>query len=154
MIAAEELYKYCKKEKEEQQKVADFDSHEMRGDSQSPSNEIVESNDSSSEQDGDSDNSQEQPNENGSYGGTAQGDQTPVKSGGEESEPEVRTADSLEEKIRDLVGNDPYENTYVEVPQLNLDTVIGNNCIKIYLRNFNISILIWIISHKIFNLFI
>jgi len=126
LIAAEELYKYCKKEKEQQQKVADFDSHEQQGDSQSPANEIVETNDSTSEQDGESENSQPKEDE-GSYGGTAQGDQTPVKSGGEESEPEVRTADSLEEKIKDLVGNDPYENTYVEVPQLNLDTVIGKN---------------------------
>jgi hypothetical protein len=126
LIAAEFLYKYCKKEKEQQQKVADFDSHEMSGNSQSPSNEIVESNDSSSEQDGESDNSQPQEND-GSYGGTAQGDQTQVKSAGEEDEPEVRTADSLEEKIRDLVGNDPYENTYVQVPQVNLDTVIGKN---------------------------
>jgi hypothetical protein len=126
LIAAEELYKYCKKEKEQEQKVADFDSHEMKGDSQSPSNEMVETNDSSSEEEGDSNNSQPEEGD-GSYGGTAQGDQTPVKSGGEEREPEVRTADSLEEKIRDLVGNDPYENTYVEIPQLNLDTVIAKN---------------------------
>ena len=126
LIASEELYKYCKKEKEQEQKVADFDSHEMQGDSQSPANEIVESNDPSSEQDGESGNSQPQEND-GSYGGTAQGDQTQVNSGGENDEPEVRTANSLEEKIRDLVGNDPYENTYVQVPQLNLDTVIGNN---------------------------
>ena len=128
LIAAEELYKYCKKEKEQEQKVADFDSHEQQGgNSQSPSNEMVETNDSSSEQDGDSNNSQEQPDENGSYGGTAQGDQTQVNSGGENDEPEVRTADSLEEKIRDLVNSDSYENTYVEVPQLNLNTVIAKN---------------------------
>jgi hypothetical protein len=126
LIAAEELYKYCKKEKEQEQKVADFDSHEMKGDSQSPANEITESNESSSEEEGESNNSQPEDGE-GSYGGTAQGDQTPAKSGGEESEPEVRTADSLEEKLRDLVGNDPYDNTYVEIPQLNLDTVIGKN---------------------------
>jgi hypothetical protein len=126
LIAAEELYKYCKKEKEQQQKVADFDSHETQGNSQSPANEIAETNDSSSEQEGDSDNSQ--PKEDGgSYGGTAQGDQTPAISSGEESEPEVRTADSLEEKLRDLVGSDAYENTYVEVPQLNLNTIIGSN---------------------------
>jgi hypothetical protein len=126
LIAAEELYKYCKKEKEQQQKVADFDSHEQQGNSQSPSNEIVETNDSSSEQDGESDNSQPKEDD-GSYGGTAQGDQTPVNSSNDGDEPEVRTADSLEEKIRDLVGNDAYENTYVEVPQLNLDTVIAKN---------------------------
>ena len=126
LIAAEELYKYCKKEKEQQQKVADFDSHETQGNSQSPANEIVETNDSSSEQDGDSNNSQPKDDE-GSYGGTAQGDQTRVNSAVEESEPEVRTADSLEEKLLDLVGTDTYENTYVEVPKLNLDTVIGKN---------------------------
>jgi hypothetical protein len=126
LIAAEELYKYCKKEKEQQQKVADFDSHEMKGDSQSPANEITESNESSSEEEGESNNSQPKEDE-GSYGGTAQGDQTPSNSGGDESEPEVRTADSLEEKIRDLVNDNSYENTYVEVPQLNLDTVIGKN---------------------------
>jgi len=126
LIAAEELYKYCKKEKEQEQKVADFDSHEMQGNSQSPANEIVETNDSSSDEEGESENSQPKEDE-GSYGGTAQGDQTPVKSGGEQDEPEVRTADSLDEKIKDLVGNDSYENTYVEIPQLNLDTVIGKN---------------------------
>jgi len=124
LIAAEELYKYCKKEKEQEQKVADFDSHEMSGGSQSPANDMVETNDSSSEQEGDSDNSQPREDE-GSYGGTAQGDQTQVSSS--DDEPEVRTADSLEEKIRDLVGNDPYDSVYVEIPQLNLDTIIGNN---------------------------
>ena len=124
LIAAEELYKYCKKEKEQEQKVADFDSHEMSGGSQSPANDMVETNDSSSEQEGDSDNSQPREDE-GSYGETAQGDQTQVSSS--DDEPEVRTADSLEEKIRDLVGNDPYDSVYVEIPQLNLDTIIGNN---------------------------
>jgi len=126
LIAAEELYKYCKKEKEQQQKVAEFDSHETQGNSQSPASDFVESNDSSSEQEGESDNSSEKQSEE-SYGGTAQGDETPVKSSGEKEEPEVRTADSLEDKIRDLVGNDEYENVYVEVPQVNLDTIIGKN---------------------------
>jgi len=126
LIAAEELYKYCKEEKEQQQKVVDFDSHETQGNSQSPASDFVESNDSSSEQEGESDNSSEKESEE-SYGGTAQGDQTPVKSAGDKDEPEVRTANSLEDKIRDLVNNDGYENVYVEVPQVNLNTVIANN---------------------------
>jgi hypothetical protein len=126
LIAAEELYKYCKKEKEQEQKVVDFDSHQQQGNSQSPANEMVESTDSSSEQEGESENSQPKEDE-GSYGGTAQGDETPVSSKDEKDNPEVRTADSLDEKIRDLVGNSDYENTYVEIPQLNLDTVIASN---------------------------
>jgi hypothetical protein len=126
LIAAEELYKYCKKEKEQEQKVSDFDTHETQGNSQSPSNETVETNNSSSEQDGEGNNSQPEEGDS-SYGGTAQGDQTPIKSGGDSDEPEVRTVDSLEEKIQDLVSNDLFENTYVEIPKLNLDTVIGKN---------------------------
>ena len=127
LIAAEELYKYCKKEKEQHQKVADFDSHEMQGNSQSPSNDFVETNDSSSEEEGEGDKSQEQPGETDSYGGTAQGNETPVKSSDTQDEPEIRTADSLEDKIRDLVGNDGYDNVYIEIPQVNLDTVIAKN---------------------------
>ncbi len=126
LIAAEELYKYCKKEKEQQQKVSDFDSHETQGNSQSPASDFVETNDSSSEQEGESDNSSEKESSE-SYGGTAQGEETPVQSSETQDEPEVRTADSLEDKIRDLVGNDEYENVYVEVPQVNLDTIIGKN---------------------------
>jgi hypothetical protein len=125
LIAAEELYKYCKKEKEQQQKVADFDSHETQGNSQSPASDFVETNDSSSEQDRGTDNSQ--PQADPGEGGTAQGDQTPVKSSETKDEPEVRTADSLEDKIRDLVNDDGYENVYVEIPQVNLDTIIGKN---------------------------
>jgi len=127
LVAAEKLYQYCKNEKE-QQKVADFDSHETQGDSQSPANEIVDTNDSSSEQEGESDKSQENVGETDSHGRTAKGDQTQVNSADKEDDPEVRTADSLEEKIRDLVNNDShYENTYVEVPQVNLGTVIAKN---------------------------
>ena len=126
LIAAEELYKYCKKEKEQQQKVADFDSHETQGNSQSPASDFVETNDSSSEQEGESDKSSEKESSE-SYGGTAQGQETQVKSSGEKDEPEVRTADSLEDKIRDLVGNNLDENVYIEVPQVNLNTVIGKN---------------------------
>jgi len=126
LIAAEELYKHCKKEKENEQKVADFDSHEMSGNSQSPASEIVETNDSSSEEDGDSNNSSEKESEQ-SEGGPAQGDQTSAKSSENSDEPEVRTADSLEEKIRDLVNQDGFENVYLEVPQVNLSTVIASN---------------------------
>ena len=126
LIAAEELYKYCKKEKEQEQKVADFDSHETQGNSQSPASDFVETNDSSSEQEGGSDNSSENQSEE-SYGGTAQGDETPVKSSDTKDDPEVRTADSLEDKIQNLVNNDGYESVYVEIPQVNLNTIIAKN---------------------------
>ena len=127
LIAAEELYKYCKKEQQQQQKVADFDSHEQQGDSQTPASEIVESNEPSPEQDGEGNSDQDQPDPEQSHGGTAKGDETQVQSSMDEEEPEVRTVDSLEEKIKNLVHHDGYENAYVEIPSVNLDTIIGKN---------------------------
>ena len=125
LIAAEELYKYCKKEKEQRQKVSDFDSHQQQGNSTSASNEQVETEQSEEEEEGKSD--QVKPEESDGYGGTAQGDQTTVESANDEEEPKVLTADNLEDKIRDLVNNDGHENVYVEIPQVNLETVIGKN---------------------------
>ena len=125
LIAAEELYRYCKKEKE-QQKLPELNSHEQTGDSQSLTNQIAESNDPSSEQEGSNDYSQpEQSNNLNSE--NAQGDQVQNEVD-DEKEPEVKTAESLQDRIRDLVSNDFYENIYVELPNLNLDTVIASNC--------------------------
>ena len=121
LFAAKELYNYCKKEKEQQD-----NSQETQGDSQSPANEILESNDSSDDQEEGSDNSQSEQPSDESYGGTAQGDQIP-QSSNQQEDPEVRTVDSLESKIRDLVNVDGNENVYVEVPQVNLNTLIGKN---------------------------
>jgi hypothetical protein len=123
LIAAEELYKYCKKEKEQQQKVANFDSHENQGDATSPASENVETQSGEEEQEGQSDSSQPQETEDL---GNTQGDEVSTNPSQPE-EPEVRTVDNLESKIRELVNNDGNENVYVEVPQLNLDTVIGKN---------------------------
>ena len=122
LYAAEVLYKYCKKEKEQEQKVAEFDSHENQ--QGSTSGEQVEQSESEESEEGES--NQKQPEESGSYGGTAQGDQTDTSSE-QDSEPEVRTDDALREKIKDLVNENGYENVYVEIPKLNLETVIGKN---------------------------
>jgi len=122
LIAAEALYKYCKKEKEQEQKVADFDSHQQQGNSTSASTEQVETEQTEEEQEGES--SQPQQTEET---GTSQGEQSTVKNSENEKEPEVRTADNLEDKIRDLVSNDGIENVYVEIPKVDLETIIGKN---------------------------
>jgi hypothetical protein len=119
LVAAKELYNYCKKEKQEQEQ----ESQEAQGDSQSPSNEIKETSDSSSEQEDGSDNSQpQQTTETGDTPGD-QGSQSFTQ----QEEPEVRTAENLEDKIRELTNNDGRENVYVQIPQVNLDTVIAKN---------------------------
>jgi hypothetical protein len=122
LIAAEALYKYCKKEKEQKQKIANLDSLEQQNSSVSSGEQqsTVEE-DPNSEEEGESQSSQpEQSDETG----TSAGDQTSLQS---DDEPEVQTLDSLEDKIRDLVNMDGWENVYVEVPQVNLETIIGLN---------------------------
>lgn len=83
LIAAEELYKYCKKEKE-QQKIADSNNPETQGDSNSPASEIVEGQDSEESQEGESNSSQQQETDEN---GNTQGEQVSPTSGQQE-EPE------------------------------------------------------------------
>ena len=124
LIAAEELYKYCKKENEQQQKVADLDAHDQQSGSSTDGDQSVDMQQNpDSEEEGQTEKSAEpqegetdQPTQNG--GGITQ-------DMGEE--PEVRTAENLEDKIRDLVNNDGPDNVYVEIPQVNLETIIGKN---------------------------
>jgi hypothetical protein len=122
LIAAEELYKYCKKENEEQQKVADLDSHDQ-GESGNLGDDSQEMEHNKEEQ-SKSDSSQPQQSDES---GSSFGDQTTQDFGSPEEDPKVRTAESLEDKIRDLVNYQGQENVYVEIPQVNLETVIAKN---------------------------
>ena len=42
-------------------------------------------------------------------------------------EPEVKTAESLEERLQELVNHNGVENTYVEIPKVDLNTIIAKN---------------------------
>jgi len=112
LLAAEVLYKYCKKAQEEEK----VDEVEMPKQSGSGEKEQPEpSNDSSSEEsdidsDGDTDDSQ-----------------STISEPEESDEPEVNTADSLSDNLRELVSNCAQDNVYVEIPQVNLDTIIAKN---------------------------
>ena len=118
--AAEALYQYCKKEKEQEQKVSNFDSHETQDNSTSSTQQNVESGQSDDEKEEETNKPESEQNENAPQGGP---DIIPDKG----EEPEVKTASNLEDKIRDLVNDDGYENVYVEIPQVDLETVIGKN---------------------------
>jgi len=127
LIAAKELYKYCKKKKEEEKKIENKETPKQQSDSQSPASNIVEGDDSPSDQEENDSSSQNTEN---SSGQSVDGDQIEMEnSAGDSYEPEIRTADSLEEKLRNLVKEDAWENVYVEVTKLNLDTVIAKNSV-------------------------
>jgi hypothetical protein len=126
LIAAEALYKYCKQKQQEETKTP-IDNLEAQdsGANQQPASDFTD------QQEGENDQ-QEQPGETGSYGGTAEkNDQQQSKNtqegGGKDEDLEVKTMDSLEEALKDLVNPDSFENVYLELPQLNLDRVIVPN---------------------------
>ena len=112
---AEELYLFCKKEKEEKIDDTEMPSNEMGGESDQPASELEEQQSSSGEGFGDS---QEQtPMPEADQSATA-----PLT-----DEPEVQTADALESNLQDLVEADGWENVYVELPQVDLKYIIAKN---------------------------
>jgi hypothetical protein len=124
LIASEALYKYCKQKQQEEVKINldNLESQDSGADNQ-PSPDITD------QQQGEND----QP-ESGASDGSASGETTPEmgdntqKQGGEvDEDPEVKTMESLEEALKDLVNNDGYENVYLEIPQLDLKKIIVSN---------------------------
>ena len=123
LVAAEALYKYCKQKQQEETKISldNLESQQSGADNQPAS-------DFSDQQEGESE--QEQPGETDSYGGTAEQDQqsTSTNQGGEKDEdPEVKTMESLEEALKNLVNNSGPENVYLELPKLDLKKLIVPN---------------------------
>jgi hypothetical protein len=118
--AAEVLYKYCKQKQQEETKI-NLDSHE----SQQSGSGSTSASDFSDQQEGENEAETESGDDSNQSGGeskTIQGEM-----GGEDYEPEVKTAQSLEDALKDLVNQDGWENTYVEIPKLNVKQIIVNN---------------------------
>ena len=118
--AANELYQYCKDQQEkEKEKLADMPQQSQGGGST-----------------GNSDSSEESESEGDATEGASSGQQESTSKGQSpgngsterfDEEPEVKTADSLESNLKDLINSNAVSNTYVELPQLNLETVIAKN---------------------------
>jgi hypothetical protein len=127
--AAEALYKYCKQKQQEETKV-NLDSHENQ-----QSGDNAPASDFSDDQEGETDQLQMEGfdgsgssfNDTKQESSQIQNNQIENNQGGEISEPEVKTADNLEEALKDLVNQNAYENVYVEIPKLNVDQIIVNN---------------------------
>ena len=122
LIAAEELYKYCKQKQQEETKTPMDDLESQTSGSQQPASDF------SDQQEGENEESEESNSD--SVESENQSQDTPESSidGSKgEDDPEVKTMDSLEEALKNLVNEDGYENTYIEIPEVNLDTVIASN---------------------------
>tara|TARA_A100001201_G_scaffold73146_2_gene66605 strand:+ start:1158 stop:3323 length:2166 start_codon:yes stop_codon:yes gene_type:complete len=118
LIAAEALYKFCKKNKEDE-KLNDIPTPPQNsGNSNSEESEETNENPGKSEGSGDSEEKSDSKNPSS--------DSPEVVF---QDEPEVSTANNLEENLLDLVDTNSFdrENVYLEIPKLNLQTVIAPN---------------------------
>jgi len=118
LIAAEELYKYCKRAQEDQVKT-NLDNLEAQqsGANNQPASDFTD------QQKGENDQHETEGSEN-----SPSSDATTSEMGGEKNEePEVKTMESLEEALKDLVNNSSPENVYLELPDLDLKKVIVSN---------------------------
>jgi len=122
---SEELYNYCKQQQEMKTKTDDLQvqGNQDQGEDQSETDSQEESvpnvpNGTNEEpESNESDKFDPQESEDGeSYGGTENDD-----------EPEVTTAQSLEDALKDLASNEGWENVYLELPKLNLNKIIVPN---------------------------
>ena len=126
LLAAKALHTYCKEQLNTNTKT-EMDSLESQsgGDSEQIENQqSTEQTDSemtgdsspsaSESQETDETEESEEPEEGGSSGGIS-------------NDVEIKTADSLEQAIKELASMDGYENVYVEIPKLDLKKVIVPN---------------------------
>ena len=109
--AAKILYEYCKEEVNQEQQTQKNE-EEGDGEMEIPNN--------SSDLETEEVDGQEVDDE------TPDAEPTPPVAE-EEKEPEVQTAESLESHLQDLVRENAVENVYLEVPDLNLDSIIATN---------------------------
>ena len=126
LIAAQELYKFCK----DQQQDLQSQSASVQSNGQQ-SSEQQEQGDQEQEQSSSNEGSsldREDQEEGGEVTPDVQKSTTKNPQGGKDQDPEIRTVDSLEESIRDLVNQHSAENTYVEIPDsLDIGAVIAKN---------------------------
>ena len=136
--AAEVLYKYCKES--EQEVISPQNAHAPNSNSQGNGeqedlNQQTNNSANTVQNSDDFDNDQTQPSEEQSDGGKESegtGSQPQQKdeqgvSKESESDPEVKTVQSLEESLKELVSQSDMENFYVEIPELDLSSVVISN---------------------------
>lgn len=124
--AAEVLYNYCNQKHQEETKI-DFPSPQNQEDGGSGQGNFDfgenSQGDNGQSDDNDSDNSNsdgesQQQHNNQPVGG---------QQGAEDSKPEVKTMDSLEDALKQLVNSSGHENVYLELPKLDLKKVVVSN---------------------------
>ena len=125
--AAKVLYEYCTQKQEEQTKLPSLDNHEQSpgsgvGDKTEEQQELFPE----EEGEGGEDKQQTSGSEQQTQGKKFDNQDT-QPTGGDHADPDVKTMSSLEESLKELVNNNIQETNYLELPKLNMDSVIISN---------------------------
>ena len=126
LAAAETLYHFCKQELQQQEKQGQEGDQEDPFEQQSPSDS---SGTGSSDTDS-TDNLGSSVSDSDSDADVEGGSSSPNTGSGSsdsDDEPTVETAESLAGSIMDLINHNGIENTYVEIPDVNIENVIASN---------------------------
>ena len=133
IAAAEALYNFCKQEQETQQKTQELPTANQEGLGEDmvdefPTGNSESSGDSDSDNTGDIDSSISNSDSDGSVESGNSASDIPSGSSDNSDPLELKTANSLEQKLKDLVNtHSSLENEYIEIPKVNLDSVIVDN---------------------------
>ena len=120
LIAAEFLYKFCKKKQEEETETPMDNLDSQSEGSNQPASDF--SDQPEGENDGESEeSSSDVPEKNDADLNT------PSYQGGINDEPEVKTMESLEDALKQLIDSNGVENVYLELPKLDLNKIIVPN---------------------------
>lgn len=119
ILAAKVLYEFCK-ENLENEKISESEIPPVQGNSEGNSSESKESPKSDFSSEGISQEKSSDESDIISEDGESENSES-------RSEPEVHTAQNLEENLKNLISNYGGENIYVELPEVNLDTIVISN---------------------------
>jgi len=124
--AAEKLYLYCKQKQQEETKtpIDNLKSQQGGADTQ-PSSSADDQQQGETEQ-SESIESEGSASDNSSQV-DAQNKPTSIGGGEDNEDLDVKTMDSLEESLKDLISEPMFENVYLELPQVNLNSVVISN---------------------------
>ena len=125
--AAEALYAYCKEESEKT-KVPELDNLDIKNQTSGSGGQISEQPQESEEGENDEGESEEtETNQTPSAGGGGKVDQSSLENGVDD-DIDIKTEATLESNLKELNSASNFEETvYLEVPQVNLDTIVIPN---------------------------
>ena len=131
IAAAKALYSFCQQEtQQKEQEQVSAASEEVQSESNeelSPSDDSVHSGDSDTDSTDDIDSSLSNSDGDDPMESRNSDPNTGSRGGDTSDSLDVRTAHSLEDKLKDLVSKNAIENVYLEVTDVNIENIIASN---------------------------